>query len=80
MGGGGGILGSLSSLLLGSPKTPTIPTPEAPAPPAPVAKQDTGAIIQTGAQDASNDRVSRGGTSGSVARRSSTLGGFGRGW
>ena len=75
MGGGGGILGGVTSLLFGKPKTPNIPVPEAPAPPAPAAKTDTGAIIQTGAQDSANDRLSRStaGASGAQAR-ASTLG------
>ena len=82
MGGGGGILGSITELLFGKTKNPTvsIPVPEVAAPPAPVVKQDTGAIIQTGAPDPADDRVSRAGTRGSVARRSSTLDGFGQGW
>lgn len=83
MGGGGGLLGGVTSLLFGKPKTPTIPVPEAPAPPAPTAKTDTGAIIQTGAQDNANDRLSRStaGAAGAQAR-ASTLGSLraNKGW
>ena len=75
MGGGGGLLGGVTSLLFGKPKTPTIPVPESPAPPAPTAKTDTGAIIQTGAQDNADDRLHRSnaGAAGAQAR-ASTLG------
>lgn len=84
MGGGGGILSSVTSLLFGKPKDPpTIPAAEAPAPPAPTAKTDTGAIIQTGAQDTANDRLTKGavGSAGAHAR-ASTLGSLraNKGW
>lgn len=75
MGGGGGILSGVTSLLFGKAKDPVIPAAEAPAPPAPTAKTDTGAIIQTGAQDTANDRLTRNtaGAAGAQAR-ASTLG------
>ena len=78
MGGGGGILSGVTEMLFGKPKEPNIPVPEAPAPPAPAAKQDTGAIIQTGALDGADDRLRRsaGGAAG-AQRRSSTLGSLG---
>ena len=83
MGGGGGLFGSVTSLLFGKTKTPTIPVPEAPAPPAPTAKVDTGAIVQTGAQDSANDRFSKStaGAAGAQAR-ASTLGSLraNKGW
>ena len=83
MGGGGGLLGGVTSLLFGKPKTPKIPVPETPAPPAPTAKTDTGAIIQTGAQDNANDRFARStaGAAGAQAR-ASTLGSLrvNKGW
>ena len=83
MGGGGGLLGGVTSLLFGKPKTPNIPVPKSPAPPAPTAKTDTGAIIQTGAQDNANDRLFRStaGAAGAQAR-ASTLGSLraNKGW
>jgi len=83
MGGGGGILSSVTNLLFGKVKTPSTPAVEAPAPPAPTAKVDTGAIIQTGAQDTANDRLSKStaGSAGAQAR-ASTLGSLraNKGW
>lgn len=80
MGGGGGILGDVTSFLFGKPAKPTEPPlPEAPAPPAPTAKTDTGAIIQTGALDSTDDRVSGRISGSSAIRRSSTLGSLGKG-
>lgn len=87
MGGGGGIIGSIlnpvTDLLFGrpeQPEMPKIPEVETPAAPAPSRKQDTGAIVKTGAdaaQDVKNQRVS-GRTSGSsgssTARSLGTLG------
>lgn len=81
--GGGGILGSVTSLLFGKTKTPTITAAEAPAPPAPTAKVDTGAIVQTGTQDGADDRPMRStaGAAGAQAR-ASTLGSLraNKGW
>lgn len=83
MGKGGGILSPITDLLFGrpeQPKVPEIPEPAVPAAPAPSRKQDTGAIVKTGA-DAANDirnqRVS-GRTSGSSSRGARSLGTLGR--
>lgn len=80
MGGGGGILSPITDLLFGrpeQPEMPKIPDPVVPAAPAPSRKQDTGAVVKTGAdaaQDVKNQRVS--GRSGGSAR-SSTAGSLG---
>lgn len=83
MGGGGGLLSPITDVLFGRPKQPdmpSIPEPATPAAPAPSRKQDTGAIVKTGA-DAANDirnqRVS-GRSSGSSSRGARSLGTLGR--
>lgn len=84
MSGGGGILSPITDILFGrpeQPEMPKIPDPVVPAAPAPSRKQDTGAIVKTGADSANdirNQRVS-GGRSGSRGSRvSRSLGTLGR--
>lgn len=84
MSGGGGILSPITDLLFGRPEQPdmpTIPEPAVPAAPAPSRKQDTGAIVKTGADSAAdirNQRVSGGRSSSSSSRSARTLGTLGR--
>lgn len=86
-GGGGGILGGIlnpiTDVLFGrveQPDMPDIPDPVTPAAPAPSRKQDTGAIVKTGADAAENIKNQRvsgrtsGSSSSSAARSLGTLG------
>ena len=79
-GGGGGIIGGISSLLFGKPENnaPEMPKVEAPAPPAPSRKQDTGAIVKVG-DSGSTDRLSGNGTGGVRRKSGSSLGNLGSG-
>lgn len=83
-GGGGGILGPITDLLFGrpeQPEMPKIPDPVTPAAPAPSRKQDTGALVKTGAdaaQDIKNQRVSGRSTGSSRSSAARSLGTLGR--
>lgn len=88
MGGNDGLLGSIlnpvTDLLFGrpeQPEMPDIPDPVTPAAPAPGRKQDTGAVVKTGAdaaQDVKNQRVSGTSSGSSRSGTSSSLGTLGR--
>lgn len=80
----GGILSPITDILFGkaeSPSMPDIPDPVVPAAPAPSRKQDTGAIVKTGAdaaEDIRNQRASGKRSTASSSRTTSTLGTLGR--
>lgn len=84
MGGGGGILSPITDLLFGrpeQPEMPKIPDPVVPAAPAPSRKQDTGAVVKTGADaaaDVKNRRVSGSSSGSGRSSAANSLGTLGR--
>ena len=76
------VVTQVSDLLFGKPKIPALPAPEVPATPAPNRREDTGANIVIGSDNAKNKRASGGGSgrsSASPIRQRDVLGGLGRG-
>lgn len=65
--------------LLGGPKQPDIPEPKIPAAPAPSRREDTGAKVSIGSDNAKNARVSGGGRGNSSKSSGDVLGGLGGG-
>ena len=83
MGGGGGIIGAISSLLgfSAKPAEPEInlPTAQAPAPPAPSRKVDTGAKVQLGSGTSIKDQRVSGRRRSTATSARSVIGSLGGG-